>query len=186
MSPKYKQKTIIKQKKISDLLLCTFLFLLFIFFVVYTGTQGLVYSDIVSNDLLLYEGGYEIRDLHYLKNTNYLFVLENGDRVVVKPELMQTLDENNLPEKLSISYSKNINIFQSAYTAIEIKSNAATIILHSKSSLHEVRLCMCIGTVLSILALALLIIYIFLSLTVHSRKVKTVKTKDAKNGGRFA
>ena len=70
MSPKYKQKTIIKQKKISDLLLCTFLLLLYVFFVVYTVTQGVVYSDIVSNDILLYEGEYEIRDLHYLKNTN--------------------------------------------------------------------------------------------------------------------
>ena len=170
MSPKYKQKTIIKQKKISDLLLCTFLLLLYVFFVVYTVTQGVVYSDIVSNDILLYEGEYEIRDLHYLKNTNYLFVLGNGDRVVAKPELMQTLDENNLPETLSISYSNNINVFQAAYTAIEIKSNTGTIILHSKSSLLETQLCMCIGAVFSILVLAFLIIYIFLSHTGHSRK----------------
>ena len=132
-----------------------FLILSLLFFLFFAFTHLSVYIDSASNKCLQYMGTYDVRRIHTHRNVIYLFLLENGDSVVLKPELLQEHRVDAFPSQLQFSYSSHkTDFFHSAYTAIEIIGNENEVLLRKEDSMTEAKMGAITGGLFTTLILA--------------------------------
>ena len=146
-------------------------------FIVFTITHVLIYSNIVSNNLSHYNGNFQFSIIRHRNNAEYLFVLDNGDRVTVKPELMHYFESNDLPPKLFFSYSPNKDVMQSSHTCVEIRDDNA-VYLSIDASLLESKYCIILGVVMIALMVALLVLFFLASRPGRRKGHRQAKSTD--------
>lgn len=81
-----------------------------------------VYIHIKSGDLKSFTGSYSVEDIHLHRNTVYFITLENGDRLILLPELVQENEFGIKYDELSFAYSVPYRPLCGAYTVVSIQS----------------------------------------------------------------
>ena len=158
-----------KKGNIRDLLVTAVMLIIGVLFVAESITIHITLKNRNDEHIIEYQGEYEFYKRRYLRNTQYVFVLDNGDKISVHGELIEnknfTLESH---PTLQFQYSSYISAFAyGAHNAISIIStDGATVFLRSESAKNELKsaktLNLCIGC--TCLALALFMTYCFASI----------------------
>lgn len=163
-SKKSAQRRKEKRKLVKAVIFLILVHFVLLIFAVFTATHILINSNIASDNLCHYSGEYELFISRYPRRSRseYLFVLENGDRVTVKPELMRNFESSAPPSKLSFAYSQNKDLLRSSHTCVVLK-DAGTVYLTADASQQESRGCIILGGVMFGLTATALTLYVLAS-----------------------
>ena len=97
-----------------------------------------VYRNTVSGNLNQFSGGYTVRTIRTHRNFSYLVFLDNGDKLVVLPELVRDNSFADNDTELSFSYSAPKRPFYNAYTAVAIAhTDGSAVILSQNDAVRE-------------------------------------------------
>ena len=93
----------------------------------------IVLNEWDDSTLKTFQGSYQVSIKKYNRNTNYRFILDNGDTLEVPPELLS--DDNSISEykELQFVYHKYIHPFRSDYDAFSIKTTDGSITFLDKA-----------------------------------------------------
>ena len=170
-SRKSKQQRIVARQKMGAIIVLITLFLMLLFFVLFSGINMSICDHIRSKELKDYSGPYTISESHRSRNTIYFVSLANGDILRVTPELLADnsafMDHSNL----HFTYSKPKFGFPNSYTCVEISSeDGAVCYMAVEDVLNESKGKAYIGIFFSVLLFTLLVLMLFIYSFVYPSK----------------
>lgn len=104
MSQKTYQKRKMIRDRITNGLIFGGLFFVGLLFLISSIRSILVWKNLNDNELLYYRGNCVVTQKHFLRNTTYVFALENGDVVSVPSEHLRSHDMLQNKSNLSLVY----------------------------------------------------------------------------------
>ena len=143
----------------------------------FTATENLMILKDSNSVIVEYQGEFEVRIIKYVRNVNYLFILNNGDKVtVLSPEYIS--DETFLNfNKCVFKYSKYPNI-KGRHNCLSISSLDGVEFLNEESVKSELRFSI-IPLYLSALFLLLCSLF-FVALEYADKILKIIKKQQRK------
>ena len=163
MSKKSTQARRVRAARLSNLLVGSFFVIILLFFVLFAVRHGLVYTHTNSNELYVYSGHFELKEIRKLRNTTYQFILDNGDTIAANPDIMQYNQRIEEFTELHFLYTAN--------TAVEITTlDGATYFLSKDDSTAEALGSIYLGSSFAVLMLAISIIYWLCLVRIKPRK----------------
>lgn len=137
------QKRNDRKKRLKTRLASLFLLLFGCTFLVIAAQHCLVLHNWDNSEIQEYEGRYSVKAKEYWRNTNYLFILSNGDCIeipgefVLKNENLDMLFEEE-PYELVFRYTKYQQPIKNTHTLISIVSQDNTITYVDESLMKDV------------------------------------------------
>ena len=163
MSKKSTQARRVRAARLSNLLVGGFLVIFLLFFVLFAVQHGLVYAHTNSNELYEYSGHFELKEIRKLRNATYQFILDNGDTIAAKPDIMQY---NQRIEEFT-----DLHFLYTANTAVEITTlDGATYFLSKDDSTTEALGFIYLGSFFAVLMLTINIMYWLYLVRIKPRK----------------
>ncbi|MBE6772771.1 MAG: hypothetical protein E7544_00960 [Ruminococcaceae bacterium] len=143
----------------------------------FTATENLMILKDSDSVIVEYQGEFEVRIIEYVRNVNYLFILNNGDKVtVLSPEYISDETFFNF-NKCVFKYSKYPNI-KGRHNCLGISSLNGVKFLNEESVKSELRFSI-IPLYLS--ALFLLLCALFFVVIEYADKIyKSIKRQQRK------
>ena len=166
-----------KTKDKLETLLFAFICFLFSTICFFRATEGLLIIKDSDSIIVEYQGGFEVRKIEYVRNVNYLFILDNDDKVtVLSPEHISDEIFMNL-NKCIFKYSKYPNI-KGRHNCLSISSLDGVEFLNEEAVKSELRF-----SIISLYLVALLLLLcslFFMALGYADRIYKSVKRQQRK------
>lgn len=183
----------IQKGKIGTWISLILFFLIGLIFIVEAILLTVCIKDLRDGEEKTYQGSYEITRKDFLRDTRYVFTLDNGDTFAVDAEHLANKDvliETN--SELRFLYSSHKSLFSGCYTGISVVSLDESIIFVQESAVKEdmkggvlVYFIIGIPTVLFAVLLILCQLPLFSCLSLMRRRFRTrrkvgVKTAQTK------
>ena len=164
----------IRKRQFSDFLVFITLVLILLSFILFTTQKALLYVNTNSNNLYEYSGCFELKEIQKTRGTTYQFTLPNGDIITAQPDIMQHNQEIGEFAELHFLYIMPKITLPFTYNAAAIATlDGTTYFLTRDASMTEAKTGIFVGAVLTLLFLALNIVYLLCVIGVkHHKKRK--------------
>lgn len=120
-----------KTKKKIETLLFAFVCFLVSIICFFRATEGLFIVKDFDSIIVEYQGEFEVSRIHNHRNTSYLFLLNNGDKVIITAEFINKDKFFDFNQKHMFKYSKYVD-FRGWHNCLSISSSDGIELLKEK------------------------------------------------------